>query len=585
MRRLLPLSLILIAATNWLLVAENSSYAATDSSLLKTQEGATALLRGKYEQAITSFNQALEDANLPKSRQASIYSDRAVAKWRLQIFEEALKDLNKSLELSGDKATTYNNRAAVLIDMGKYEDALKDVNKAISLAPGYGAAYNNRGNVHFQLRHYAAALKDYKRAISLMPTNAAPYNGRAKVQSMMGQPYAGLRYISRAIALNGKYTAAYRNRAQLYQHLELSNKALADYDRLIGFTPKDPALYIERGNLHLKEGKERSAFRDFSKALKLDPENPAAFIGRGAAQTRRQLYDAALQDLNQAITLNPKLAEAYYHRATAYLRLGVKEQASEDIAKAIELVPNYAEAFKLKAELGEARGMATDAITDYRKALELDPFIDGVPEALRRLTGKDEPARQAHKPAVKGWEIISPVKGRYVAVNARYPKTHILLEMYGPGEPEIIDWSILADTLRGFALLRYAAGDLPNKNKTPQSWIATQEGEKKEAKTRYEFIAIVDLRKNITLSIEPYVTADGTTKWNWSKEGVMVTDAEGLTSAHTLRPAPRQFERREYSWDHESWRNGEGSWDREREARRSYRERRSSRNLFDWLFR
>jgi tetratricopeptide (TPR) repeat protein len=586
MRRLLPLSLILLAATNWLLAVVNPSYAATDSSLLKTQEGATALLRGKYEQAITSFDQALENANLPKSRRASIYSDRAVAKWRLQIFEEALKDLNKSLELSGDKATTYNNRAAVLIDMGKYEDALKDLNKAISLAPGYGAAYNNRGNVHFQLAHYPAALKDYKHAISLMPTNAAPYNGRAKAQSMMGHPYAGLRYISRAIALNGKYTAAYRNRAQLYQHLELSDNALADYDRLIGFAPKDPTLYIGRGNVYLKQGKERSAFRDFSKALKLDPENPAAFIGRGAAQISRQLYDAALQDLNQAITLNPKLAEAYYHRATAYLRLGDKEQAGEDIAKAIQLVPNYAEAFKLRAELAEMSGNVDDAIADFQLALKSDPFIDGVPEALKRLTGKDEPDRASLKPAVKGWEIISPVRGRYVAINARYPKVHVLLEMHGPGEPEIKDWSILADTLRGFGLLRYSAGDLPNQNKTPSSWTATSESEKKDAHTQYEYIAIVDLQKNITLSIEPYITADGATKWNWSKEGVMVTDAEGLTSAHTLRPAPRHVERsREYSWDDEdTWRNGENIWDRRREERRSYRHHRS-RNLLDWLFR
>ncbi len=584
MRRLLPLSLIILAATNWLLVAGDSSYAATDSSLLKTQEGATALLRGKYEQAITSFDQALEDPNLPKSRQASIYSDRAVAKWRLQIHEEALKDLNKSLELSGDKATTYNNRAAVLIDMGKYEDALKDLNKAITLAPGYGAAYNNRGNALFQLGNYSDALKDYKHAISLMPTNAAPYNGRAKAQSMTGHPYAGLRYISRAIALNGKYTAAYRNRAQLYQHLELSENALADYDRLIGFAPKDPTLYIERGNVYLKEGKDRMAFRDFSKALELDPENPAAFTGRGATQISRQLYDAALQDLNQAIAINPKLAEAYYHRATAFLRLGEKEQAGDDVGKAIELVPNYAEAFKLRAELAEANGKTDEAIADYKSALASDPFIDGVPETLKRLTGQDEYSRPPLNPAVKGWEIISPVKGRYVAINARYPKVHVLLEMHGPGEPEIVDWSVLADTLRGFGLLRYTAGDLPNASNTSQSGD-DGEDKKKEAHNRYEFIAIVDLRKNITLSIEPYITAEGPTKWNWSKEGVMVTDAEGLTSAHTLRPAPRQVERNEYSWyDDEGWRQGESSWTRDREQSRS-RSQHRSRNLLDWLFR
>ncbi|MEJ2125412.1 MAG: tetratricopeptide repeat protein, partial [Alphaproteobacteria bacterium] len=446
------------------------------------------------------------------------------------------------------------------------------------------AAYNNRGNAFFQLRLYKAALKDYKHAISLMPTNAAPYNGRAKTQSMLGHPYAGLRYITRAIALNGKYTAAYRSRAQLYQHLELSDNALADYERLIGFAPKDPTLYIGRGNVYLKEGKGRSAFRDFSKALDLDPENPAALMGRGAAQVSRQLYDAALQDLNQAIALDPKLAEAYVYRATAYLRLGDKDHAGEDITKALELTPRYAEAFKLRAELAIANDKTDEAIADYRKALELNPFMDEVPAALKRLTGVDEPIKKSLKPAVKGWDIISPAKGRYVAVNARYPKAHVLLEMYGLGEPEIIDWTVLADTLRGFGLLRYAAGELPNQDQETQSWAAVGD-DKKKSKTRYEFIAIVDLRKNTIVSIEPYVTANGATKWNWSKEGVTVTDAEGLTSAHTLRPAPRHVRRRgdEYGWgEDDSWRNGE--WESRREQRRRYRERRRSRNLLDWLF-
>jgi hypothetical protein len=124
---------------------------------------------------------------------------------------------------------------------------------------------------------------------------------------------------------------------------------------------------------------------------------------------------------------------------------------------------------------------------------------------------------------VKGWEIISPSKGRFVATNLRYPQLKALLEMHGAGEPEILEWTALTDSLQGFGLLRYAAGQIPSGA---------------GANDRYELIVIVDLRKNHVVSIEPYIAGEAKAKWEWSQTTVTVTDAEGLTSVHELRPPP-----------------------------------------------
>src|SRR5262245_49303542 len=152
MRRIMLLASLVIAAAS-------VSKAATDSALLKMQEGASAMLRGKFDQAVASYDLALKEKDLPPSRLASIHNDRGVANWRLAHNDEALKDLNRSIELYGDSATAFNNRGNVLLDMGKAEDALNDFTKAVSLAPGYGAAYNNRGNANFQLGRHEAALE------------------------------------------------------------------------------------------------------------------------------------------------------------------------------------------------------------------------------------------------------------------------------------------------------------------------------------------------------------------------------------------------------------------------------------------
>ncbi|WP_088348321.1 MULTISPECIES: tetratricopeptide repeat protein [Rhodomicrobium] len=536
------------------------SLAATDTALLRLQEGAAALMRGNFDQAITSYDQALKEPDLPSARLAGIYNDRGVANWRLGRHEPALADFNKSIELYNGSAATYNNRANVYNDMARYSEAIADLDRAIALAPAYGAAYNNRGNARFQLGRHEEALADYRRAIELMPTNAVPYNGRAQAQEMLGQPYAGLRFITRAISLNGKYTAAYRNRALILQHLQRDEDALADYERLITLAPEDPELYVGRGQVHLQQKKIQPAIKDFSKAIELDPQNAQAFAGRGAAHAELKRPDLAIADFDQAINLDPKLAEAYYRRADALFRSGNADRAEADLVTALGLKPNYAEVYKLRGEMAEAKADPQGAIAAYKQAAEFDPFLEGVAEPLKKLTGSDEKTAKPLGDIVKGWEIVSPSKGRFVALNPAYPQLKVLLEMHGPGQPEILDWTALSEGLRGFGLLRYAGGSLPASSSDAG---------------RHELVAIVDLRKNMVVSIEPHIAGEAKAKWDWSPTGVVVTDAEGVISAHELRPAPKPKPvpvAQDRPWYEDSRGGGGGGGHR-------------SRGLFDWLFR
>jgi tetratricopeptide (TPR) repeat protein len=251
-----------------------------------------------------------------------------------------------------------------------------------------------------------------------------------------------------------------------------------------------------------------------------------------------------------------KRAEAHFHTDNA-------EAAKADLAKALELQPASAEAYKLMGRMSEAEENPSEAIASYKKAVELDPFVEGAREALDRLGAEQTTLHTAIGEPVKGWEIINPVSNRYVATNPEYPEMKVLLEMHGDGQPRILDWTPLSEHLQGFGLLRYAAGRLPNALSDEQV---------------HEFVAIIDLRKNHVVSIEPYLIDGTEAKWAWSQTGVVVTDAEGVISAHELRaapkPKPEAAPRDDRPWyDDEPWYEDEP---------RRYRRR--PKGLFDWLF-
>ena len=142
-----------------------AAQAAADRSLIKSQEASSALLRGRFDLAVAAYDDALKETTLPSASQASLYSDRGVAKWRLKRLDEAIADFTKAVSLNPEYAPAYNNRGNVYLDMNRAEEAYKDFDRAVSLSPDFGVAYSNRANASQRLNKLMAAEKDFRKAI------------------------------------------------------------------------------------------------------------------------------------------------------------------------------------------------------------------------------------------------------------------------------------------------------------------------------------------------------------------------------------------------------------------------------------
>jgi tetratricopeptide (TPR) repeat protein len=502
--------------------------AAVDRSILKSQEGSSALLRGRYDAAIAAFDDALKDPSLSPARQAPLYCDRGVAKWRLKQMDAALADLNKAVSLNSDYAPAYNNRGNVYMELNRAEDAFRDFEKAIALSPTFGPAYSNRANANQKLQRIEAAESDFRKAIELMPSNAVPLNGRGKIASISGRYYTGLRYLNRAIILNGQYAPAYLNRAIVYRALKRDEDASQDLDKVIALAPDNADLYVFRAQIYAREKRAAQAYYDFAKALELAPNNVQAIIGRAAQQLDRRRPDLALEDLNRALALDPKAAAGYFWRGHIREATNDAAGADADFSKAIELDPAYSEAYRVRASLRDRGGKHDDAVADYRRALELDPFSKEARDAYRLASGETpDSVIKPLAPAVDGWDVFRSGSGQFTAVNERYPRMPVLLETQGDGPAEIVEWTPLRDSLAGIGLLRYRE---PNKKGGA-----------------YEYVAIIDLSRAAVVGIEPYIVGNAKSKWAWTQTSVTVTDVDGLASYYELRKPRMEAPRREQS--------------------------------------
>jgi len=573
----------------WLLAAVLTAGAgaeavAEDLTLLRAREGAAALMRGQYDKAVASYDEALTAPEIADFIEASIYSDRGVAKWRLNQTKEAVDDFNKSIQLSPENAAVYNNRGNALMDLGHPDEAVKDFDRAVALSPNYGAAYNNRGNARVALGQYALAFQDFRKAVELMPQSAVPFNGRGMAHAELKRYHAAVRDLSRAISINPKYAAAYHHRADAYLGLGMYREAAADATQVLTLQPEltDPDLLLLRARAYAGDKKLNPALEDLNKVIEVKPDLVDAYIERGMVFVQARRFDDAIGDLTRALELDPQSAKAYAMRASVKFQAAPSaaanaeantqdnDDALNDVNQALQLAANDPVALRIRGNVYEALNRTDEGIADYRNALAQDPFQAESRDALQRL-GQEVPAEEGRVlgEPVEGWVIKEPQPGRYIASNPKYPALRTELEMFGSGKPKILEWKLLKDALSGIGLLKYYAGDF---------------GEGEE--TSLEYVAIVDTRANKVVSVEPHSWGSAAAQWNWQAVSVVVTDPDGNANEVQLRKVRQKAPAaRDDFWGFERSAEGGVSAEGKRAARRGGGESGGGGGMFNWLFR
>jgi len=504
-----------------LVIWPTAAVALGDATRVKVREGATALKRGNSGRAIVEYTAALTDTTIPNDRRAAILNDRAVAYVRMGKNREAIEDYNQAVELFPEYAAVYNNRGNLLLALGMSDEAIKDFNRAIVLAPGYAAAYNNRAGALLKMGRRNAAIRDYTRSVRLLPSSPAPLSGRGRAHLSLGRPHAAIRDFSRAVGADARFAAGYRNRAEAKLEVAHYDEAIEDLSRAIAFDVSNPEVYLLRGHAYLATSRPDAAIIDFTKVVDLTPSSAIGYQARGLSYTLAEALELALADLNRAIELDRRSSTAFAYRAFAYMRNNQPEIGQQDIATALKLDQKNPEVHWAAAEVSDAGGNTENALAHLQKALDLRPGFKRALDMLLRLGITDPNSADHIVPDTErdGWQIV--VKGgRYFAIHARHQQLRVPLEMMGKGKPRLLGWEVKEPPFRSIGVLRFHAG-------TVEGEIGTEDVEQ---------VAIIDLRANKIVAIEPHRQGKKISTWTWQPDGrVKVASVDGITDEFALR--------------------------------------------------
>lgn len=292
---------------------------APDDLEVWTALGHHYLARGKYADAIRSFEQAVRLAPV----EASLVAGLAAGHAQSNLPEQAEKLFARALKLNEQNpkpdAQVYLRYADYLSRAGKFAESLPVFTKALALDEHSADAYYGRANAHEKLKDFKRAGDDARAAIRESPKRKDAYQLLLRVHRAANDQEKVAEYAAviekLAAEENAQHTLARDLRAALRQAEPLLRQgkfgeAAPHYEEIIRLLPTFYEAHFALGVCYAQTGRPDEAEQSFKKYLSYQPLSADGRASLGLLLLQRGRHAEARDELERAVKLDQSLDEA-----------------------------------------------------------------------------------------------------------------------------------------------------------------------------------------------------------------------------------------------------------------------------------
>lgn len=333
-------------------------------------EGRKLLTEKRYEEALETFNKALEIN--PKDEFA--LSRKGYILGNLGRYEEALEAFNKVLDINPKNAFALSRKGVALGSLGMYEDALEVFNKALEIKPKDEFSLSLKGAALGGIGRYKDAVETFNSVIEINPKNSFVLSRKGLALIGLGNYVDAIEAFDKAIEINPHDTLSLLEKGHIVGCLQSKyEEALNIFDNILKISPKNEDALSHKGITLANLERYEEALEVFNKVLEINSKNEFALSRKGSMLGNLGRHEEALNASNEALEINPKDEFAITNKGFALVYLGRYDEALDTFNKALEINPNYEFALSRRGLALEFLGRYQEALNAFDKALEINP--------------------------------------------------------------------------------------------------------------------------------------------------------------------------------------------------------------------
>ena len=237
------------------------------------------------------------------SRFAPAYNMRAEVYLNKKDTTEALKALDKSVEIDPYDGGTWQALSVISLSRKQWKDAEKYLDKAIHLQPKRADHYINRALARFNQNNLRGTMADYDTALDLDPNNFLGHYNRGLLRAQVGDDNRAILDFDFVLKLEPDNIMALFNRALLLDNTGDLRGAIRDYSRVIKEFPNFWFGLESRAKCYRRLGMTKEAENDEFRVFKAQLYK--SLYGKQPRLNKKQLRkrsDIDLDKYNQLVT-------------------------------------------------------------------------------------------------------------------------------------------------------------------------------------------------------------------------------------------------------------------------------------------
>lgn len=335
------------------------------------------LKKQNYDKAIVYFKQVLAlDPN-----NANAYGRIAQCKRHLQLFQEALQDINIAIDLDPTCINFYCERRVLFRAIGSVDEALIDYFKVqILLNPHDPENHRQRAQFLKKVGRTQEGLLEMCYAKILLDPCLENHLNLGFCLKELGRLEEAFSTYTRVLAIDDTNSNAWMNLAILcYEHAPLFGSiedARSHFEKAIECDPDNWRAYHNLAIFEQLSDNHEEALRNYTIAIEITTEinfpYASLHFNRGIIYAYFGLWNKAVRDFKKVKELNDKYVEVNLRLAIVYLNLGQVNDAMKCLDAEINIAPNAA-AYYQRALLKEHKGDFVGSLCDQSRAYNLDP--------------------------------------------------------------------------------------------------------------------------------------------------------------------------------------------------------------------
>jgi tetratricopeptide (TPR) repeat protein len=209
-----------------------------------------------------------------------------------------------------------------LLSVGRLDEALKVIDKAVQLKPDDADLWRNLGLILGELGRFDDAILALQRVLKLDPRDWNTADRAARILYRTGRLDEALVHFSLCDTLRPNHFPTVYGRALTLQRLGTLEEALAETKRAHQLEPANADACGHIGNLLRSLGRSEEALAWFDRSLALQPASPTAPRDKAIALVELQRFDEAFSGYRRALALDPGDAITQWNLALLQLLTG-----------------------------------------------------------------------------------------------------------------------------------------------------------------------------------------------------------------------------------------------------------------------